>query len=245
VEGKYYATKMTSASEIAALIDHTLLRADAAEPDIRKLCEEALEFQFASVCVNPFWVPLCAKLLRGASSRVCTVISFPLGASATIAKICESEAMLEAGAEELDMVINIGALKSGLFDVVEADIRAVAETAHESRGICKVIIETSLLTADEKVRASRIAKDACADFVKTSTGFSTAGATAADVRLMRETVGATMGVKASGGIRTLEDLRAMVGAGANRIGSSSGVKILHELRNHQSQAATASGADSY
>lgn len=236
---------MTNASEIAALIDHTLLRADAAESDIRKLCEEALEFQFASVCVNPFWVPLCGKLLRGGNSRVCTVISFPLGASATIAKICESEAMLEVGAQELDMVMNIGALKSGLLDVVEADIRAVVETTHESRGTCKVIIETSLLTTEEKVLASRIAKDAGADFVKTSTGFSTSGATAADVRLMREIVGATTGVKASGGIRTLEDLRAMVAAGANRIGSSSGVKIIHEVRNHQSQAATASGADSY
>ena len=236
---------MTTAPEIASLIDHTLLRADATESDVRKLCEEALEFQFASVCVNPFWVPFCAKLLRGARPRVCTVISFPLGASATIAKICESEAMLEAGAEELDMVINIGALKSGLLDVVEADIRAVAETAHESRGICKAIIETSLLTAEEKVRACRIAKDAGADFVKTSTGFSTAGATAADVRLMRETVGATTGVKASGGIRTLDDLRAMVAAGANRIGSSAGVKILHEMRNQQSQTATASGTDAY
>jgi deoxyribose-phosphate aldolase len=217
-------------SEIAALIDHTLLRADASEAEISGLCAEALEHHFASVCINPFWVPLAAELLRGSSVRVCTVIGFPLGATTSKVKVCEARATIDAGAEEVDMVINIGALKSGMRAEVESDIRAVVETAHRNKAICKVIIETSLLTRDEKILASQLAKSAGADFVKTSTGFSTAGATADDVRLMRETVGAEMGVKASGGIRTLADLQSMIAAGATRIGASAGVKIIQELR---------------
>ena len=171
-----------SASEVAALIDHTLLKPDATESEIRKLCDETREHGFASVCVNPTWVPLAAQLLQGSRAKICTVIGFPLGATSTAAKLCESKAALAQGAQELDMVINVGALKSGHRDVVESDIRAVAEAAHHHRAICKVIIETSLLTRDEKILASQLAKSAGADFVKTSTGFSSAGATVDDVR---------------------------------------------------------------
>jgi deoxyribose-phosphate aldolase len=225
-----------SASEIAALIDHTLLKPDATESEIRKLCDEAREYGFASVCVNPTWVPLAAQLLEGSRVKVCTVIGFPLGATSTAAKLCESKAALAQGAGELDMVINVGALKSGHREVVESDIRAVAEAAHHAHALCKVIIETSLLTRDEKILASQLAKSAGADFVKTSTGFSSAGATVDDVKLMREIVGPHLGVKASGGIRTLADLRAMVAAGATRIGASAGVKIVHEARTGSADA---------
>lgn len=221
---------LATEAEIAALIDHTLLRADATDREVALLCEEAIVFHFASVCVNPWYVPIAAGLLRGRHSRVCTVIGFPLGATLERVKGFEAQTAIEAGAQEVDMVINIGALKSGDFDAVEADIRGVADIAHRANAICKVIIETALLSRDEKIRASQIAAQAGADFVKTSTGFSTAGATEADVRLMRETVGAGVGVKASGGIRTLQDLRTMVAAGATRIGASAGVKIISEFR---------------
>jgi deoxyribose-phosphate aldolase len=217
-------------TQVAALIDHTLLKPDATESDIRKLCAEAREYGFASVCINPSWVPLAAKLLNGAKSKVCTVIGFPLGATSTIAKVCESEEAIADGAKELDMVINVGLLKSGNSAGVEHDIRAICEAAHKSGVLSKVIIETCLLTQEEKILASQLAKAAGADFVKTSTGFSTGGATAADVKLMRDTVGPSIGVKASGGIRTLSDLRAMVAAGATRIGASAGVKIVEEAR---------------
>jgi deoxyribose-phosphate aldolase len=173
-------------SEIAALIDHTLLRADATDAEVRLLCEEAIEFHFASVCVNPWYVPLAAELLHGHRPRICTVIGFPLGASLSRVKAFEAQSAIDAGAQEIDMVINIGALKSGNYDAVETDIRGVADTAHRANAICKAIIETALLSHDEKIRASLIAKHAGADFVKTSTGFSTAGATEGDVRLMRD-----------------------------------------------------------
>ncbi len=217
-------------SEIARMIDHTLLKADATEKEVRALCAEALEYQFASVCVNPWYVALCAELLAGSPVRVCTVIGFPLGATLPQVKTFEAQKSIEEGAREVDMVINVGALKSGKFEAVEADIRRVVEAAHRGNAICKVIIETALLTHDEKVRASQIAVQAGADFVKTSTGFSTGGATEDDVRLIRATIGPNAGLKASGGIRTLEDLRKMVAAGATRIGASAGVKIIQEAR---------------
>jgi deoxyribose-phosphate aldolase len=219
-----------TASEVAALIDHTVLKADATEADIRKLCDEARTYGFASVCINPSWVTLAARLLKDAKPKVCTVIGFPLGATTTVAKVCETEEALADGAKEIDMVINIGLLKSDKPDGVEQDIRVVSDAAHKSGAICKVIIETCLLTREEKTLASQLAKNAAADFVKTSTGFSTSGATIDDVKLMRETVGPAMGVKASGGVRSLADLRAMFAAGATRIGTSSGVKIVEEAR---------------
>ncbi len=230
--------------EVAALIDHTLLKPDATEADIRKLCAEAREYGFASVCINPSWVPLAAKLLAGAKSKVCTVIGFPLGATSTIAKVCESEEAIADGAKELDMVINVGLLKSGNSVSAGHDIRAVCEAAHKSGVLLKVIIESCLLTREEKILASQLAKAAGADFVKTSTGFSTGGATTDDVRLMRETVGPAMGVKASGGIRTLADLLAMVAAGATRIGASAGVKIVEEARSGSSGSSSAAAGGS-
>lgn len=217
-------------AEIARLIDHTLLKADAAETEVRALCAEALEYGFASVCVNPWYVALCAELLAGSAVRVCTVIGFPLGSTLPQVKTFEAQKAIEEGAQEVDMVINVGALKSGKFEAVEADIRRVVEAAHRGNAICKVIIETALLSHDEKVRASQLAIQAGADVVKTSTGFSTGGATEEDVRLIRSTIGPNVGLKASGGVRTLEDLRKMVAAGATRIGASAGVKIIHELR---------------
>lgn len=230
-----------SASEVAALIDHTLLKPDATEADVRKLCAEAVEYGFASVCINPSWVPLAARLLKGAKSKVSTVIGFPLGATSTIAKVCETEEALADGAKEVDMVLNVGALKSGDRSHVENEIRAVSDAAHKTGAICKVIIETCLLSREEKILASQLAKAAGADFVKTSTGFSTGGATTDDVKLMRETVGPKMGVKASGGIRTLSDLSEMVAAGATRIGSSAGVTIVQQARS--GPRGTRSGPD--
>ncbi len=218
-------------AEIARLIDHTLLRADATETEIRGICEEALKYGFAAVCVNPWYVALCAELLAGSSVRVCTVIGFPLGATLPQVKTFEAQKAIEEGAQEVDMVINVGALKSGKFEAVEADIRRVVEAAHRGNALCKVILETALLDRDEKVRASQIAIQAGADFVKTSTGFSSGGATEDDVRLIRSTIGPNPGLKASGGIRTLEDLRTMVAAGATRIGTSAGVKIIQERAN--------------
>lgn len=212
----------------ASFVDHTLLKPEAAENDIRKLCEEAAEYKFASVCINPHWVKTCAEILRNSGVPVCTVIGFPLGANTTDTKVFEARRAIFDGAQEVDMVINIGALKSADDCTVERDIREVTNAAHEFGVICKVIIETALLTDEEKVRASLAAKHAGADFVKTSTGFSKGGATVEDIALMRQTVGADLGVKASGGVKSLEDARAMIAAGATRIGASVGVKIAQE-----------------
>ncbi len=214
-------------TDIAGYIDHTLLKPEATEQQIRQLCAEAAEFGFASVCVNPTWAPLAAQLLAGAKPLVATVIGFPLGATLPEVKAFETERALAAGASEFDMVINIGALKSRNFRLVEQDIAGVVAAA---RGrTVKVIIETALLTDEEKVEACVIAKAAGADFVKTSTGFASKGATAEDVALMRRVVGKDMGVKASGGIRTAHDAKTMIEAGATRIGASAGVKIVSEL----------------
>jgi len=212
----------------AGLIDHTLLKPEASRKEITKLCEEAARFGFASVCVNPWNVPLAAELLRGTNVKVCTVVGFPLGATLPQVKIHETEEAIKLGAHEIDMVINIGALKSGLDDLVESDIRGVVEASHLGGAICKVIFETALLNTEEKVRASLASKNAGADFVKTSTGFSTAGATAEDVALMRAVVGSEMGVKAAGGVRSLDDVKKMVCAGATRIGASASVKIMEQ-----------------
>ncbi len=217
-----------SARDWASLIDHTLLKPEATEDDIKRLCEEAARFRFASVCVNPTWVRASACHLNGTSVPVCTVIGFPLGATLPDVKAYETRRAIFDGAREVDMVINVGALKSGDDCAVEHDIRSVVEVAHEFNVTCKVIIETALLTDDEKVRACLAAKRAGADFVKTSTGFAKGGATVADIALMRQTVGAELGVKASGGVKGLEDARAMVEAGATRIGASVGVKIAQE-----------------
>lgn len=217
-----------TAHDWASLIDHTLLKADAAEKDIKKLCDEAAQFGFASVCVNPSWVKKASEFLRGTKVPVCTVIGFPLGATLPDVKAYEARRTIFNGASEVDMVINVGALKSGDDCLVEDDIRAVAEAAHENKVLLKVIIETALLTDEEKVRACVAAKNAGADFVKTSTGFSTGGATVDDVALMRRTVGSGLGVKASGGVKGIDDARAMFEAGATRIGASVGVKIAQE-----------------
>ncbi|MHB9154809.1 MAG: deoxyribose-phosphate aldolase [Endomicrobiales bacterium] len=211
-------------AKLASLIDHTLLAADAAERDIERLCAEAKEFGFSTVCVNPVYVPLCARSLEGSPVKVCAVISFPLGACTTAAKVFEAKDALAAGAGELDMVMKIGALKSGDARLVREDIRAVREAARGA--VLKVIIETGYLSKEEKVRACLLAREAGADFVKTSTGFGPGSATAEDVRLMRETVGPAMGVKAAGGIRTAESALAMISAGATRIGASRSVAII-------------------
>ncbi len=205
-------------------IDHTLLKADASKEQIETLIEEAKKYDFASVCVNPTWVSFAAQVLKGTDVKVCTVIGFPLGANTPELKAFETNDAIQNGADEVDMVINIGALKSRNFDLVERDIRAVVEAAKGT--LVKVIIETCLLTDDEKVKACQIAQKAGADFVKTSTGFSTGGATVEDVALMRKTVGPDMGVKASGGARSYEDALAFIKAGATRIGASSGVAIM-------------------
>lgn len=217
-------------SEVAHLIDHTLLKPEATIPEINQLCHEALLYNFASVCINPSHVRLAAQLLRNSDVKVCTVVGFPLGATSTAAKAAETEQALDDGATEIDMVINIGALKSKDDALVRQDIAAVAQAAHKRRALCKVIIETALLTDEEKVRACRLAKEAGADFVKTSTGFSKGGATVEDVALMRRTVGPGLGVKASGGIRSLADAQNMVAAGATRLGASAGVKIVQEAQ---------------
>src|SRR5688572_11244093 len=217
-----------TAHDWASLIDHTLLKPDASESDIRKLCDEAAQFGFASVCVNPGWVKSAVDFLRGTGIPVCTVIGFPLGATLSDVKAYEARRSILDGAREVDMVINVGALKSGDDCLVEHDIHAVVEVAHEYNVTCKVIIETALLTDDEKVRACLAARNAGADFVKTSTGFSKGGATVADIALMRRTVGADLGVKASGGVKGLDDARKLVEAGATRIGASVGVKIAQE-----------------
>ncbi|MEO8026283.1 MAG: deoxyribose-phosphate aldolase [Bryobacteraceae bacterium] len=213
-------------ASIAALIDHTLLKPEATASDISRICAEALEYTFASVCVNPYWVPLVSGMLNGSAVKTCTVVGFPLGASATSIKVAEAAQALRDGAQEIDMVLNIGELRGGNIAVVEEDIRAVVDTTHRSGGIVKVILETALLNDEQKTSACRIAKAAGADFVKTSTGFSSGGATTHDIALMRAAVGPQLGVKASGGIRTLDDLRQMVAAGASRVGASASVKII-------------------
>jgi len=210
---------------LASLIDHTLLKPDATREDIERLCREAAQFGFASVCVNPNWVPLCRDLLKGSGVKVCTVIGFPFGSHLPDVKAYEARRAVEQGAEEVDMVINIGALKSKDYATVEKDIAGVVQAVGRNT-VVKVILETAMLTREEKIMGSSLAKAAGADYVKTSTGFGGGGATVEDVRLMRETVGPEIGVKASGGIRTKEDVEAMVAAGATRIGASAGVKIV-------------------
>jgi len=217
-----------TAHDWASLVDHTLLKPDASESDVRKLCQEAVQYGFASVCVNPSWVKKACEFLRGSNVPVCTVIGFPLGATLSDVKAFEARRAIFNGAREVDMVINIGALKSGDDCTVEDDIRSVVGAAHENAVLCKVIIETALLTDEEKVRACLASKNAGADFVKTSTGFAKGGATVEDVALMRRVVGSELGVKASGGVKGIEDAKAMVAAGATRIGASVGVKIAQE-----------------
>lgn len=212
-------------SKIAKMIDHTALKADTTKETVEKLCQEAIEFQFASVCVNPTWVETAAQLLQDSEVKVCTVIGFPLGANTPETKGFETKDAILKGATEVDMVINIGALKDKNDELVQRDIEAVVEAA-KGKALTKVIIETSLLTEEEKVRACELAVKAGADFVKTSTGFSTGGATVEDIALMRKTVGPDIGVKASGGVRDTEGAEALIAAGATRIGASSGVAIV-------------------
>jgi len=215
-------------SGVAAVIDHTLLKPEASRHDIERLCREATEFRFATVCVNPVWVAACARLLRGSPVGVCSVVGFPLGATTADVKHYETRRAIFDGASEIDMVINIGAMKSGDLRTVERDIEAVVEPCRQCGVGSKVIIEAVLLSDEEKITACTLARAAGADFVKTSTGFGPGGATVADVALMRRVVGSDMGVKAAGGVRDLEGLRAMVAAGATRVGASAGVKIIQE-----------------
>jgi deoxyribose-phosphate aldolase len=221
---------------VAAMIDHTLLKPDATRRDIQALCREAAEFGFASVCVNPTWVAECSRVLRDSAVKVCSVVGFPLGAATADTKHYETRRALFDGAREIDMVINVGALKSGDLRLVERDIEAVTHPCREGGAVSKVIIEAALLTDEEKITACTVAKAAGADFVKTSTGFGPGGATAADVALMRRVVGESMGVKAAGGVRDLEGLKAMVAAGATRIGASAGVRIVQESRGERPAA---------
>jgi len=214
-------------NNLAKYIDHTLLKPEATREQIKQLISEAKEYDFASVCVNPHWVSYSYDYLKETNVKVCTVIGFPLGANSTETKVFETKKAISNGATEVDMVINIGELKSNNDELVKQDIQAVVEAA-KGKALTKVIIETSLLSNDEKVRVCELAKLAGADFVKTSTGFSGGGATVEDIRLMRETVGPDMGIKASGGVRTLQDTKAMIEAGATRIGASAGVKIVKE-----------------
>ncbi len=230
-----------AAGGVSTMIDHTLLKPDATRGEIEKLCREAAEFHFATVCVNPAWVAVAASLLRGSGVGVCSVVGFPLGASAADVKNYETRRAIFDGATEIDMVINIGALKSGDLRTVERDIEAVVAPCRECGVVSKVIIEAALLTDDEKVTACTLSKAAGADFVKTSTGFASGGATAADVALMRRVVGADMGVKAAGGVRDLDGLKAMVAAGATRVGASAGVKIVQESKGHKSAATASTG----
>jgi len=230
---------------LARMIDHTLLKPDATSDQIAQLCFEARKYHFASVCVNPTHVKLCAELLKGSDVKVCTVIGFPLGATAPEVKAFETRVALENGATEIDMVINIGALKAGETELVARDIRGVVEVAHAAKALVKVIIETALLTDEEKVIACLLAKEAGADYVKTSTGFSGGGATVHDIELMRRTVGPSIGVKASGGIHTHEEAEAMVAAGATRIGASAGVKIIQGGRSDIPTAAASTQNKAY
>ena len=220
-----------NAENIPGIIDHTLLKPEATPDQITTLCEEAIQYEFASVCVNSVYVPLAARLLADSKVKVCTVVGFPLGAMLPNAKAHEAQLAIESGAEEIDMVLHIGALKARDLHALHQDIAAVSLMAQAHEGVlCKVIIETALLDDEEKTIACQVAKEARADFVKTSTGFNGGGATVEDVRLMRSVVGPDVGVKASGGVRTLKDALAMVEAGANRIGASAGVSIAKEIR---------------
>ncbi len=221
---------MITKEQLAKLIDHTLLKPDATKDDIKRLCEEAKKYGFWSVCVNPAYVSLATEILAETDVKVCSVVGFPLGANAPEVKALEAESAVNDGASEVDMVINIGALKSGDYEFAKEDIRKVVERAKARRDtVVKVIIETGLLTEDEKVLACRLVKESGADFVKTSTGFNAPGATVHDVKLMRSVVGSDFGVKASGGIRTYRDAAKLVEAGANRIGTSSGIAIIEEV----------------
>lgn len=214
-----------NSNELSKFIDHTVLKAETSEKAVEKVCKEALEYKFASVCINPCNVKLASKLLEGSEVKVCTVIGFPLGANTSKVKAFETEDAIANGAHEVDMVINIGKLKDKDYDYVREDIKAVVNAA-KGKALTKVIIETCLLTDEEKVKACELAKEAGADFVKTSTGFSTGGATPADIKLMRETVGPDMGVKASGGVRNIDDAEAVIKNGATRIGASSSIDIV-------------------
>lgn len=215
---------MSNAKELAKYIDHTLLKPDASEEQIKKLCAEAREYEFASVCVNPCYLKTVVSELKGTKVAPCVVVGFPLGAMTSESKAFETKDAIAKGAKEVDMVINVGAVKSGNWDYVLDDIKAVVNAANGT--LVKVIIETCLLTDEEKVRVCQLSKQAGANFVKTSTGFSTGGATVADVKLMRKTVGAEMGVKASGGVRTYQDALDMIEAGASRLGTSAGIAIV-------------------
>jgi deoxyribose-phosphate aldolase len=217
---------MPTDGSLAHMIDHTVLKPDATQDQIAQLCYEARKYGFASVCVNPANVKLCTQLLKDSGVPVCTVVGFPLGATSTEAKVFESQQAIRDGATEVDMVINVGALKSRDYELVERDIASIARVCHAGNAILKVIIEAALLTDEEKVVACQLAKVAGADFVKTSTGFGPGGAAVEDVALMRRVVGPTMGVKAAGGIRTYEDAQKMIAAGATRIGASASVKIM-------------------
>ncbi len=221
-------TNRKDIKNIASMIDHTLLKPDATEGEIKKLCSEAREYKFASVCVNPWFIPLVAELLKGSGVKPCTVVGFPLGATTSLTKSGEAKEAVNNGAKEVDMVMNIGAAKAGDWDYVKNDIQSVVN-AVKGNALVKVIIETCLLTDDEKVRACHVSKAAGADFVKTSTGFSKGGATIEDIKLMRRTVGSDMAVKASGGIRDYITAIAMIEAGASRIGTSSGIKIIDDI----------------
>jgi deoxyribose-phosphate aldolase len=227
-----------SPEQLAKMIDHTLLKADATSEQIEQLCKEAIEYNFASVCVNSIYVPLATTLLASSSVKVCTVVGFPLGAMLSQAKAAEARLAIERGASEIDMVMHVGALKAEDISALHHDMSMVVAECQLHDALCKVIIETSLLDDQEKVIACRVAQDTGADFVKTSTGFSTGGATTADVRLMRSTVGDSMGVKASGGIRSLADALAMIEAGANRLGMSAGVAVMKEMLGQSSNATS-------
>ena len=223
---EFEGSKFMATTNIAAMIDHTLLKPEATRQQIESLCQEAIEYKFASVCVNPTWVSTAKELLQGSDVMVCTVIGFPFGATTSETKAFETKNAIDHGADEVDMVINIGALKDHNDELVEKDIRAVVEAA-KGKAHTKVIIETSLLNKEEKIRACELSVKAGADFVKTSTGFSTGGATAEDIALMRQTVGPDLGVKASGGVRSTEDVQKMIEAGATRIGASSSIAIVN------------------
>ncbi len=227
---------------LAKMIDHTLLKPDATPDQVAQLCFEARKYGFASVCINPTWVKLCAQLLQGSPVKVCTVIGFPLGATAPEVKAFETQNAIDNGANEIDMVINVGALKARDLEAVAKDIRGVVNAAHAREAIVKVIIEAVLLTDEEKTIACLLSKEAGADFVKTSTGFASGGATVHDVALMRRVVGAEMGVKAAGGVRTYEDAENMIKAGATRIGASAGIKIVQGPSPEKAPAGTPAGA---
>ncbi len=233
------------AAGLAQCIDHTLLKPEATADAIRTLCAEARTHRFASVCVNPTWVPLCVEELAGSGVMVCAVAGFPLGATLPAVKAFEAQQLVGLGAAEVDMVINIGTLKSGDYRLVHEDIAAVADECHAGNGRLKVIIETALLSEEEKIAACALAKSAGADFVKTSTGFGPAGATVADVALMRAVVGPEMGIKAAGGVRSAADALQMVAAGATRLGTSSGVRLVQELAGAPASASPAAGKDAY